>query len=154
VTLLVPRLDREMARELIAARRGVSVDITDVMPDLRPPVTFSPVGGVRVDQADLEDLRRALVEVARSHGMPGSLIGRPNSRVAARAILRDSLDMTPHEASHGEVWSYLTCCWLSDIAVWRFGADADERRLHRQREPQTPSGRSGGELRSSVPRLT
>ena len=36
--------------------------------------------------------------------------------------------MTPHEASHEEVWSYLTCCWLLDVAVWRFGAEADERR--------------------------
>ena len=32
--------------------------------------------------------------------------------------------MTPHEASQDEVWSYLTCCWLLDVAFWRFGADA------------------------------
>ncbi len=43
-------------------------------------------------------------------------------------VLHHSLPMTPHEASHEEVWSYLTCCWLLDIAVWRFGSEADERR--------------------------
>ena len=37
--------------------------------------------------------------------------------------------MSANEASHEEVWSYLTCCWLLDVAVWRFGVDADERRF-------------------------
>ena len=37
--------------------------------------------------------------------------------------------MTPHEASQEEVWSYLTCCWLLDVAVWRFGAETTYERF-------------------------
>ena len=128
MTLLVPRLDRETARELIAQRLQSPADIAGSMPDLRPPVTYSPVGGVRVEQTDLEELRRVLVELATSHGMPGAVDRTAEFEGNCARILRDRLHMTPHEASHEEVWSYLTCCWLLDIAVWRFGAEADERR--------------------------
>ena len=73
MTLLVPRLDRETARELIAQRLQSPADIAGSMPDLRLPVTYSPVGGVRVEQTDLEELRRVLVGLATSHGMPGAV---------------------------------------------------------------------------------
>ena len=69
-----------------------------------------------------------LVELATSHGMPGAVDRTAEFEGNCARILRDRLEMTPHEASHEEVWSYLTCCWLLDIAVWRFGAEADERR--------------------------
>ena len=44
-------------------------------------------------------------------------------------LVREHLDISPNEASHEEVWSYLTCCWLLDVAVWRFGVNADRRRF-------------------------
>jgi Family of unknown function (DUF6339) len=128
VTLLVPRLDRETARELIAEGLHSPSDIAASMPDLRPPVTFSPVGGVRAERNDLEELRHVLVDLAVAHGMPGPLDRTNEFEGNCARILRDRLEMTPHEASHEEVWSYLTCCWLLDIAVWRFGSEADERR--------------------------
>ena len=128
MTLLVPRLDRETARELVAERLQSPADIAGSMPDLRPPIAYSPVGGVRVEQTDLEELRRVLVELAASHGMPGAVDRTAEFEGSCARVLRDRLDMTPHEASHEEVWSYLTCCWLLDIAVWRFGPEADERR--------------------------
>jgi len=37
--------------------------------------------------------------------------------------------MSPHEASHDEIWSYLTCCWLLDVAIWRWSAGADVKRF-------------------------
>jgi hypothetical protein len=37
--------------------------------------------------------------------------------------------LSPHESSGEDVWSFLTCCWLLDVALWRFGADADRRRF-------------------------
>jgi hypothetical protein len=37
--------------------------------------------------------------------------------------------MDPHEAAQEEVWSYLTCCWLLDVAVWRFRRDAPMERF-------------------------
>jgi hypothetical protein len=91
-------------------------------------VTFSPVGGTRVEPGDLARLRDSLVELAQEHGMPDGQVRISEFEGKCARVLHRSLPMTPHEASHEEIWSYLTCCWLLDIAVWRFGSEADERR--------------------------
>jgi hypothetical protein len=61
--------------------------------------------------------------------MPGRIgnISGFEGRVAR--VLHDMLPMSANESSHEEVWSYLTCCWLLDVAFWRFGEGADERRF-------------------------
>jgi uncharacterized protein DUF6339 len=129
MTIVVPRLAREAAAELIERHvaSGPRV-IARAMPDLSPVVTFSPVGGTRVEPGDLASLRGSLVELAQEHGIPESQVRISEFEGKCARVIHQSLPMTPHEASHEEVWSYLTCCWLLDIAVWRFGAEADERR--------------------------
>ena len=91
-------------------------------------MTYSPVGGARIEGNQLAALRAVLIGLAEEHGMPGRLDRVPEFEGKAARVLYDELRMSPHEAAQDEVWSYLTCCWLMDIAVWRFGADADERR--------------------------
>jgi hypothetical protein len=123
-------LDRDSAKELIDRHKHSDLAvITEAMPDLSPVVTYSPVGGARIEHEELQTLREAIVALAREHGMP-----TPAERVAdfegrGARLLHRLLPMTPHEASHEEVWSYITCCWLFDVAVWRFGASADEARF-------------------------
>jgi hypothetical protein len=91
--------------------------------------TYSPVGGNRVTDDELSALRCELLEIARAHGYPDR-VERTSELEASmgEALYRDLL-ITPHEASQEDAWTYLTCCWLLDIAVWRFGTDADERRF-------------------------
>ena len=91
--------------------------------------TYSSVGGTRIGDTELAELRGRVVDVARSHGYPDTAERLPELEAALARILRDSLPMTPNEASQEDAWSYLTCCWLLDVAVWRFGSDADERRF-------------------------
>lgn len=129
MTILVPHLAREAATELIERYVAAATPaIAEAMPDLSAVVTFSPVGGTRVEESDLMSLRRSIVALAREHGMPNSQLRMSEFEGKCARVLHRELVMTPHEASHEEVWSYLTCCWLLDIAVWRFGAEADERR--------------------------
>jgi GGDEF domain-containing protein len=94
-------------------------------------LTFSPVGGSPIQDRDLRELRASVLDIAKEHGMP-----EPANRTMtmsfdgqAARFIHQALPMTPHEASHEEVWSYITCCWLLDVAIWRFGARADERRF-------------------------
>jgi len=131
MTVVLPRLNRETATALIA--QHVASDpatIAESMPIHPPTVTYSPTGGVPIGETALRDIRAALVTIAREHGWPNAPVhGTSEFEGKSARVLHRSLPMTPHEASHDEIWSYLTCCWLLDIAVWRFGSGADERRF-------------------------
>jgi hypothetical protein len=132
MSLAVQRLARDAANSIV--EQYASSDLATVahaMPLSVDGLTFSPVGGPRIQDRDLRELRSAILSIAIEHGMPS-----PASRGVTMSfdgqiarLIHDSLPLTPHEASHEEVWSYLTCCWLLDIAMWRFGAHADERRF-------------------------
>ena len=132
MTIVMPRLDRDSAAALIKHHRHAALnEIEAAMPDLTPVPTYSPVGGARIEQGDLESLREAVMTLAREHGMP-----QPGAREhlqvfegRAARVLHERLPMTPHEASQEEVWSYVTCCWLLDVAIWRFGAETSDDRF-------------------------
>jgi Family of unknown function (DUF6339) len=128
--IVTPRLDRESASAVL--ERLLDQDlavVTSAMPDTPPSVTYSPAGGTRISEQELRDLRTAMVDLAGEYGMPGPLVRSQEFEGRAARLLHELLPMTPHESGHEEVWSYLTCCWLLDVAVWRFGADADRRRF-------------------------
>lgn len=128
--IVLPRIARHSATELLKAHLSSGLfEIASSMPDLSPTITYTPVGGQRVETHELEHLRTDILALACEHGMPDRITDPSifDGRVAR--LLRESLPMSANEASHEEVWSYLTCCWLLDVAVWRFGADADKRRF-------------------------
>jgi hypothetical protein len=132
VSVIVPRLDRTRALEVIHRHAGADIAaVARAMPDLPDVVTYAPVGGLRIGNnvSELADLRASVVSIAEEHGMPGAIVDRAAFEGRSARLLHEMLPMTPHEASHEEVWSYLTCCWLLDVAMWRFGAEADERRF-------------------------
>lgn len=130
MTVVLPRLDRPSAQLLLGRyRHWPLADLTGRMPDSTAPVTFAAVGGARIDPSTLETLRADILELATAHGMPDQIRDVPTFEGRGARLIRDALPMTPHEASHEEVWSYLTCCWLLDVAVWRFGADASDDRF-------------------------
>lgn len=130
MTVVVQRLDRDSAIEMLAHHRGLDLGLVSAaMPNLSPVVTYSPVGGARIEPAELETLRVAMLDLASEHGMPGPAERLQEFEGRGARLVHELLPMTPHEASHEEVWSFLTCCWLLDIAFWRFGQGADEARF-------------------------
>jgi len=133
MTLVLPRLDRASALALVARHMGDPLDeVSRNMPDTAAQVTYSPSGGSRIDDEALRDLRREIVGVAIECGMP-TPIGGANVRAEfdgrVAEILRTRLPITAHEASQEEAWSYLTCCWMLDVAIWRFGAETGQDRF-------------------------
>jgi hypothetical protein len=130
VTLLMRRLDRDVAKQLIAERVGLPIpQLAAGLPLRSVDFTYSPTGGSRVTDAELGVLRQEVLEIAYAHGYPGSVERTSELEAAVGEALHRALPITPYEASHEDAWTYLTCCWLLDLAVWRFGADADERRF-------------------------
>ncbi|KUI48132.1 hypothetical protein AU198_19065 [Mycobacterium sp. GA-1199] len=128
--LVLPRLAREPALQLLATLplSGLK-QLAAAMPDTGQTVTYTPVGGTRISDGELSTLRDELVTLAREHGMPYPIQNPSEFEGRAARLLRQRLDISPNEASHEEVWTYLTCCWLLDVAVWRFGSQADPRRF-------------------------
>lgn len=128
--IVLPRLAREPALQLLT-----SLPISDMqslaaaMPDTGQTVTYTPVGGTRISDSELASLRDEIVTLAREYGMPFPIQNPSEFEGRAAPLLRGRLDISPNEASHEEVWTYLTCCWLLDVAVWRFGPQADRRRF-------------------------
>jgi hypothetical protein len=128
--LVLPRLDRDSAVEILLRYKEATSDvIAKHMPDTTPVVTYTPVGGTRIEGRQLVELRREMVGLAREYGMPDRVVSPSEFEGRAARLLHDLLPMSPNEASYEEVWSYLTCCWLLDVAVWRFGNGGDERRF-------------------------
>jgi hypothetical protein len=130
VNVVLPRLDRASAERTLARYRHEPLAVlSSRLPDLTTSVTYAATGGARVDEAALERLRSDIVHLAVDHGMPNSV--REVSAFEGRAarLIRRALPMTPHEASQDEVWSYVTCCWLLDVALWRFGEEASDDRF-------------------------
>lgn len=130
MTITLPRLDTESSRRLITRARETSLaELASELPNRQVVVTYSVVGGARIGDEDLSDVREAVLTLARAHGYPGSTAQLQQFDGECARLLHERLPMSAHEASHDDAWSYLTCCWLLDIAVWRFGPTADERRF-------------------------
>lgn len=128
--IVLPRIAKHSATDLLKAHlSGGLAEIASSMPDLTPTITYTPVGGQRIAAHQLEQLRTDILSLAREHGMPHRIIEPSVFEGRGARLLHKALPMSPNEASFEEVWSYLTCCWLLDVAVWRFGVDADKRRF-------------------------
>jgi hypothetical protein len=130
--MLLPRLDRDSAIRIVDEHRHQPVGVlTATLPIEDAVPTYSPVGGARIDRPALAQLRRELLLLARDAGMPeaGTREGLQQFEGRAARLVRQHLDITAHEASQDDAWSYLTCCWLLDIAVWRFGWDTSIERF-------------------------
>jgi hypothetical protein len=116
MTVVLPRLDRASAERVLERYRHEPVDtLSSHMPDESAPVTYAAVGGSRVDRSTLEALRTDVLRLAVDHGMPGPIRDVSVFEGRAAQMIRRVLPMTPNEASHEEVWSFLTFCWLLDV---------------------------------------
>lgn len=130
MNVLIPRLDRESAKEVIAEIRAMSAaEVSNLLPREAERVRMAAVGGRRISDDELRSIRDSVAALAGEHGFPRDQRRLVDFDGRCALLLHEQLQLSPHEASHEEVWSYLSCCWLLDVAVWRFGSDADERRF-------------------------
>ena len=132
MTALLPRLDREQTLLQIEHARSLTLDeIAALMPVTQVKTTSSPLGGMELPEEVFSALRTAIVALARGHGYPNERARLPLFDAACARLVHDQLPISPHEASEEDAWSHLTCCWLLDIAAWRWDgmSKGDERRF-------------------------
>lgn len=93
----------------------------ELFPDMLVNCVFSATGGTPVTPQQLGDLRKEILAKAGEYGYPV-----PSKRDSQRCdaqiavILRDEMNMTPHEAACAGIWEYLSCVLMPDLVVWRF----------------------------------
>ncbi len=132
MTALLPRLDREQTRELVDSARGETVaEIAARMPVRDVRTTSSPLGGLELSGLDLAELRTAVVGLAAEYGYPDAGRDLPLFDALCARIVHERLRVSPHEASEEDAWSHVTCCWLLDVAAWRWGGVGDTDRRFR-----------------------
>lgn len=130
MSVSLPRLPRDAAEDIITQCRTLDLmTIARRMPDRSADTIWPAVGDPRIEDATLSRLRDELTKLARDHGAPA----RPPTWTRFDGEAADSLhrllELSLNEASQDDAWTYLTCCWLLDIAFWRFGPQADTRRF-------------------------
>jgi len=120
---LYPRLNLPRAHYLAQEYSSKTIEeLASISSASFDAMTFAPTGGNRIERGDLEELRRGVLARASSAGYPAG----PAETAAAEfdaecaALLHSTMRLHPSEASHLEVWAFLTCVLLPDLVRWRF----------------------------------
>jgi hypothetical protein len=132
MTALLPRLDREQTLLQIEDARTLTVaEIAALMPVTDVRTTSSALGGMELPEEALRTLRSAILELAGEYGYPDPGTRLPHFDARCARLLHETLGIAPHEASEEDAWSHLTCCWLLDVAAWRWDGvgSSDPRRF-------------------------
>jgi len=129
--LLYPRLPLAIAVRLVSERSSMTIsDLAKISSIDHEAVQFYETGS-KVSERDLQHLQADVRKCAENFGYPD-----PASEQDLRSFdtecgkfLHQSLKLHPSEASHLEVWAFLTCVLLPDVVRWRFPGDttAEER---------------------------
>lgn len=100
---------------------------------------FYPVATARCTDADLKELRAAVLVEARFHGFPNMDLARQKTEFdqAVSRILYERMNIVPADAASVEVWNFVNIRVLPDVAIWRYGQksqdgarwEVNERRL-------------------------
>jgi hypothetical protein len=109
-------------------------------------VIWTAVGGTRVQEEQLNQLRKLLRVASVKLGWPEPLNNNEKRNQFDRilsVLLYTKMEITPGEASREDVWSFITCVMLPDLVRWRFPG----------RSNQTDISRFIGGVRNTLQRL-
>lgn len=124
--LLYPRLPLATAAGLVPERSGLSIsELTQISSTHHTAVQYYETGS-KVSEGNLEKLQSDVRSCAKKFGYPDPA-GEQDLRsfdTECGQLLHESLKLHPSEASHLEMWAFLTCVLLPDVVRWRFPGDA------------------------------
>jgi hypothetical protein len=134
MTKLFPRLPPGPAMRLFDDLRKLPLsEIQSHRTASHPATVYTPIGGERVTQAALDELRSALLQHARESDFPNapSIAGKNRFDIGVARYLHSHTGLTPAEAGSrdGGVWAHLALVTAPDIAFWRFSGPPGDRIL-------------------------
>jgi len=125
---LYPRLPEPTAKKLAAKYQTISVtDLSSLSALFHSSAYYAAVGGIRAQKGDLETLQYQVRRCAKEYGYPKPVSQEDRARnfdTQCGILLFEGMNLHPSEASHKEVWMFLTCVLLPDVVRWRFANEA------------------------------
>lgn len=93
-------------------------------------IEWNASGGTRASEADLKELRIAVLETAVEHGFPGSKANKAGFDRACAKILTESplLRAVHSETFRDDCWSYMATILLLPVTLWRYGVSFSRMR--------------------------
>lgn len=86
---------------------------------------FYPMAMGRCTDADLRNVRQAVLSAAIANGYPESSRKIDFDRDVSR-FLYLNMSILPSDAASAEIWTFINLRVLPDIAVWRFGREGSD----------------------------
>ena len=132
---LYPRLPLGVASSL--AREWQQQDIISLREQggiEHKSVIWTPVGGTRIQAAQLDRLRSLLQATSARLGWPEPLksrMARNQFDSLVSIVLYNNMDITPGEASREDVWSFISCVMMPELVRWRFPGKDNKTDLRR-----------------------
>jgi hypothetical protein len=124
MTLAYPRLQRAPAAELLDELTGMSPeDRRARSATFHSRADWYPTAPARVDEERLRALQALIRETAAEFGHPAVSGRSPRFTEFDRSLasqLLTHMDISPAEAAHEGVWSFLSLVLVPDVALWRF----------------------------------
>lgn len=121
---LYPRLPAALARELALEERTLDLATLEKRAQLEhPAAVYAPTGPPRVTRTELAKIRDAIKAAAMDAGYPRTSADRGGFDAVSGRILHEQMDLSPAEASHQGVWTFLSCVMLPEVVRWRFPGD-------------------------------
>lgn len=121
---LFPRLDPLAVEQCLSKIDDLIADSGRPLVEDRLPAGtgWTAIGGAQIALTVLGELRRLLVETARTCGFPerGSVTDRARFDALATAVLADFAPLASGEADRDDVWAFLTTVLAPDVVAWRF----------------------------------
>lgn len=120
---LYPRIPLPTAERLIQERASLSVEALCKLSDIsHETIQFAPTGGNRISLEHLQHIQNLVRDCAADCGYPDE-VGDLKSRefdIKVGEILHKTMMLHSSEASHIEMWAFITCILLPDVVRWRF----------------------------------
>jgi hypothetical protein len=124
---LYPRLPIPIAEKIATERSSLSITDLVAVSDIQySGATTAPVGGHKADSVDIKNLQKEIRTCAKKSGYPHIQKNDENLRAfdyECSIMLYEKMNLHPSEASHIEMWAFISCVLVPDVVRWRFSGE-------------------------------
>lgn len=130
--ILMPRLNNIGVTVLLQKNNQIALKNSDAVSFLREHkalISFGPSGGTRAGKTELIPIKNAVTKIAIDCGFPDNISIKQRAEFDKRVAIAfaDIKVLDSGEAFRNDVWAFLTCVLLLNIASWRFSSLTRER---------------------------
>lgn len=127
--LLFPRLSRAAARRILRDHSGDLADVKAAREAGDAAATWGASGGRRITPAELDLLRKAMLDIAKDCGFGAASADHASFDSRCSIWFGETGLVTTGEGLRDDVWTWLAVSLLPDLVAWRFPGQPEDRFL-------------------------